>query len=59
MMPGAIEAEQVVEEALRAYDADKRSIVPGRFFRNFMRLNAPRRARSSCASPSASTARRR
>ena len=39
MMPGAIEAEQVVEEALRAYDADKRSIVPSRFFRNFMRAN--------------------
>jgi short-subunit dehydrogenase len=39
MMPGAIEAEQVVEESLRAYDADKRSIVPGRFFRNFMRVN--------------------
>jgi uncharacterized protein len=41
MMPGAIEAEQVVAESLRAYDADKRAIVPGRFFRNFMRLNAP------------------
>jgi uncharacterized protein len=41
MMPGAIEAQQVVEEALSAYDADKRSLVPGRFFRNFMRLNAP------------------
>jgi short-subunit dehydrogenase len=41
MMPGAIEAEQVVKEALRAFDADKRSLVPGRFFRNFMRLNAP------------------
>jgi uncharacterized protein len=39
MMPGAIEAEQVVEEALRAFDADKRSLVPGRFFRNFMRAN--------------------
>jgi uncharacterized protein len=39
MMPGAIEAEQVVAEALRAYDADKRSLVPGRFFRNFMRMN--------------------
>jgi uncharacterized protein len=39
MMPGAIEAEQVVEESLRAYEADKRSIVPGRFFRNFMRAN--------------------
>jgi uncharacterized protein len=41
MMPGAIEAEQVVAESLRAYDAGKRSIVPGRFFRNFMRFNAP------------------
>jgi uncharacterized protein len=41
MMPGAIEAEQVVAESLRAYDADKRAIVPGRFFRNLMRLNAP------------------
>jgi uncharacterized protein len=41
MMPGAIEAEQVVTESLRAYDAGKRSIVPGRFFRNFVRLNAP------------------
>jgi short-subunit dehydrogenase len=41
MMPGAIEADQVVREALRAYDKGKRSLVPGRFFRNFMRLNAP------------------
>jgi uncharacterized protein len=41
MMPGAIEAEQVVKESLRAFEADKRSLVPGRFFRNFMRLNAP------------------
>jgi uncharacterized protein len=41
MMPGAIEAEQVVAESLSAYDADKRAIVPGRFFRNLMRLNAP------------------
>ena len=47
MMPGAIEAEQVVEEALRAYDADKRSIVPGRFFRNFMRANNAT-SRSGC-----------
>jgi short-subunit dehydrogenase len=39
MMPGAIEAEQVVREALAAYDRDKRSMVPGRFFRNFMRMN--------------------
>ena len=41
MMPGAIEADQVVREALEAYDSGKRSMVPGRFFRNFMRLNAP------------------
>jgi uncharacterized protein len=41
MMPGAIEADQVVAEALHAYDRDKRSLVPGRFFRNFMRLNRP------------------
>ncbi len=41
MMPGAIEADQVVREALDAYDRGKRSMVPGRFFRNFMRINAP------------------
>jgi short-subunit dehydrogenase len=41
MMPGAIEADQVVAEALRSYDRGRRSMVPGRFFRNFMRLNAP------------------
>jgi uncharacterized protein len=41
MMPGAIEADQVVREALRAYDRDKRALVPGRFFRNFMRVNSP------------------
>ena len=41
MPPGAIPAEQVVRESLRAYDRGKRQIVPGRFFRNFMRLNAP------------------
>jgi short-subunit dehydrogenase len=40
MMPGAIEAEQVVSEALRAYDRGSRAIVPGRFFRNFMRVSA-------------------
>jgi hypothetical protein len=39
MMPGAIEADQVVREALQAYDRGSRAIVPGRFFRNFMRLN--------------------
>ncbi len=40
MMPGAIDADQCVREALRAYDRGKRSMVPGRFFRNFMRFNA-------------------
>jgi short-subunit dehydrogenase len=40
MPPGAISAEQVVRESLRAYDRGKRQIVPGRFFRNFMRFNA-------------------
>jgi short-subunit dehydrogenase len=41
MMPGKIEADQVVREALKAYDRGKRSLIPGRFFRNFMRINAP------------------
>ena len=51
MMPGAIEADQVVREALRAYDSGKRSMVPGRFFRNFMRVNAATpRARQARAS---------
>lgn len=39
-MPGAIEADQVVAEAMRSYDRGSRSMVPGRFFRNFMRLNS-------------------
>ena len=40
MMPGAIEADQVAREALRSYDRGRRSMVPGRFFRNLMRVNA-------------------
>jgi short-subunit dehydrogenase len=39
MMPGVIQADQVAREALRAYDRDRRAIVPGRFFRNFMRMS--------------------
>ncbi|MGH2923341.1 MAG: hypothetical protein ACRDKH_04850, partial [Solirubrobacterales bacterium] len=39
MMPGAIEADQVVREALRAFERGRRALVPGRFFRNFMRAN--------------------
>jgi hypothetical protein len=31
----------VVEEALAAYDRGRRSIVPGRVFRWYMRLNRP------------------
>lgn len=38
-MPGAIEADQVVREALRALERGRRALVPGRFFRNFMRAN--------------------
>jgi len=40
-MPGAIEAEQVVREALRAYDRGKRALIPGRFFRILMRVTGP------------------
>jgi uncharacterized protein len=39
MFPGAIDAGQVVSEALRAYDRGKRAVVPGRFIRNVMRMN--------------------
>jgi uncharacterized protein len=40
-VPGKIGPEQVVEEALEAFDRDRRSIVPGRTIRWFVRLNAP------------------
>jgi short-subunit dehydrogenase len=36
-MPGKISAEQVVREALAAYDKGRRSIIPGRAFRWIMR----------------------
>jgi short-subunit dehydrogenase len=39
MFPGAIEADQVVREALRAYDRGKRAVVPGRFIRSVTRMN--------------------
>jgi uncharacterized protein len=35
--PGMISAEQCVTDALRAYDRQKRSVIPGRFFPWFMR----------------------
>jgi short-subunit dehydrogenase len=37
--PGMISAEQCVRDALRAYDSDKRSMIPGRFFPWFMRAS--------------------
>jgi short-subunit dehydrogenase len=42
-LPGfmAIEPEQVVREALAAYDRGRRSVVPGRAIRWFMRASAP------------------
>jgi short-subunit dehydrogenase len=41
-IPGAtIEASQAVEEALRAFDQGKRSIVPGRTMRWFLRATKP------------------
>ncbi len=40
-LPGVIEADQVVRESLQAWDRGKRSFVPGRTFRWFMRLSSP------------------
>jgi short-subunit dehydrogenase len=40
-VPGKIGPRQVVEETLAAYDRGRRSIVPGRAFRWYMRLNRP------------------
>jgi uncharacterized protein len=39
-MPGAIGAEQVVREALAAYDKGRRSMIPGRTFRWIMRATS-------------------
>jgi uncharacterized protein len=39
--PGKIEADQVVAESLAAYDRGRRSIVPGRTIRWFLRATAP------------------
>jgi len=38
IVPGKIEADQVVREALAAFDRGRRTIVPGRVIRNFMRV---------------------
>jgi uncharacterized protein len=40
-VPGKISAEQVVEEALAAYDRGRRSLIPGRMIRWFIRLSKP------------------
>ena len=40
-LPGVIEADQAVRESLQAWDRGKRSFVPGRTFRWFMRLSSP------------------
>jgi uncharacterized protein len=40
-VPGEIPAEQVVAEALDAFDRDRRSIIPGRVIRTFMLLTKP------------------
>jgi short-subunit dehydrogenase len=40
-VPGKIGPAQVVEEALRAFDKDRGSIVPGAVIRWFLRLNRP------------------
>lgn len=40
-VPGQIPAEQVVREALAAYDSDRRSVIPGRMIRWFIRATRP------------------
>jgi uncharacterized protein len=39
-IPGHIEARQVVSEGLRSYDRGRRSMIPGRRFRWFMRASS-------------------
>ncbi len=41
VVPGEISVEQVVRESLEAWDQGRRSIIPGRTIRWFMRLTAP------------------
>ena len=43
--PGHIPAEEVVREALPAYDRGRRSVIPGRTFRWFIRVTQPLAAR--------------
>jgi short-subunit dehydrogenase len=39
-VPGRIEARQVVEESLRAFEAGRRTIIPGRVIRWYLRASA-------------------
>ena len=41
LVPGEIPAEQVVRESLEAYDAGRRSVIPGRTIRWFIRATSP------------------
>jgi short-subunit dehydrogenase len=41
MVPGEIPADQVVRESLEAYDAGRRSVIPGRTIRWFIRTTSP------------------
>jgi short-subunit dehydrogenase len=41
VVPGQISAEQVVREALAAYDRGRRSVIPGRAIRWFIRATRP------------------
>jgi len=41
VVPGEIPAEQVVSEALAAYDHGRRSVIPGRMIRWFIRVTRP------------------
>jgi short-subunit dehydrogenase len=41
VVPGAISADQVVREALAAYDRGRRSVIPGRTIRWFIRATRP------------------
>jgi short-subunit dehydrogenase len=41
VVPGEISAEQVVRESLAAWDKGRRSIIPGRTIRWFIRATSP------------------
>lgn len=41
VVPGKIAAEQVVDEALDAWDRDRRNVIPGRLIKAFMAVSRP------------------